>query len=71
MVVTTPMFDRVQLDAAELEPVVQGGDVGQPAAEPVERLDHDDVEQRRARRRPAAPGSPGRAALAPEIARSS
>ena len=35
----------MQCDAAELEPVVQGGDVGQPATDPVQRLDHHDVEQ--------------------------
>ena len=64
-------IDGVQRDAAELEPVVQGGDVGELAAQPVDRLDDDDVERAALGIGQQGAGSPGRAALAPEIARSS
>jgi hypothetical protein len=35
---------RVQSDAQKTQPVVQVGHIGELAAEPVERLDHHDIE---------------------------
>ena len=43
MALTTPMFTTYRGYATEFQPVMQGRDIGQPATDAIQRLNHDDV----------------------------